>query len=138
MKIINSKLFQVIYYYYYLLQHKINGEVAGFMALGMIGGIIIWPFILGIFSIISALLYNDWVGYILAFLLIFYIGYYLDKNVYKTGLYKKIIKKKPKILNSNILSILFVILVTAFCWYSLFALGNISKEINKMGIHLIK
>jgi len=138
MKIIHSNIFQVIYYHYYLLQYKINGEIADFKTLNMIELIIILPFLLGIFSIIGSLIYRDWIGFILAFFLFLYFGYYLDKNVYKTGLYKKIIKKKPKILNSHFLSILFVILFTVFCWFALFVLGNISKEIDKMDIHLIK
>jgi len=138
MKIINSKIFQVIYYYYYLLQHKINGGIADFKTLHMIELIIILPLLLGILLLLGVLIYSLWLGTVLTFLLFLYIGYYLNKYVYKSGLFNKIIQKKPKILNSHFLSILFVIIFTVFCWYALFALGNISKEIDKMGIHLIK
>jgi|GEM_PF-6175973 len=50
----------------------------------------------------------------------------------------KIVKEKPKIMNSNILSVIFVILFTVFCFFALVVFENLAKEIEKMGIHLIK
>jgi len=88
--------------------------------------------------VVFTLIYKYWIGIVLAFLIFLYMEYFLSKNVYDTGLVKKIIKKKPKILNSHFLSILFVILFTAFCFFALVVFGNLAKEIEKMGICLIK
>jgi len=137
MKIINTKIFQVIYYYYYLLQQKINGGVADVVALRMIP----WFFgllIYGILAFVSALIYRYWIGIVLSIFLFFYMDSILFKTVYDTGLAKKILKKKPKILNSHFLSILFVILFTVFCFAAFFVFAIFTKEIDKMGIHLIK
>ena len=138
MKIINSNIFQVIYYYYYLLQYKINGGLADFMAYRMIAALLLFPFISGILEVIFALIYKYWIGLILAFLILLYLEYFFSKNVYDTGLFKKIIRKKPKILNSHFLSILFVVFFTAFSFFVFFGGIYLSKKIERMGICLIK
>ena len=138
MKIINSKIFQVIYYYYYLLQYKINGGLADFMALGMIS-FFLFPLISGLLIVIFTLIYKYWIGLILAFFIYLYIDHYLFKTVYDTGLIKKIIRKKPKILNNHFLSILFVIAFTVCCFFlSIWGGIILSKKIEEMGICLIK
>jgi len=137
MKIINSNIFQVIYYYYYLLQHKINGNIADHKALGMLL-LFLTPLILGISLIIGVLIYNYWIGLILSILVFLYLEYFLFKKVYDTGLAKKIIRKKPKILNSHILSILFVIVFTIGCFLILWGGIGLSRKIEEMGICLIK
>ena len=131
MKIINSKIFQVIYYYYYLLLCD------DFKALGMIVWFF-WILISGVLMVIGALIYSYWIGLILAFLIYLYVDHVIYKSVYYTGLYKKIIKKKPKILNSHFLSILFSILYIAFCVLIPIACARLSLKINDMGISLIK
>jgi len=131
MKIINSKFFQVIYYYYSLLLNE------SYKTLGLIGGIFIIP-LMGILGLIFTFVYRFWIGFILAGFIYLYLGYYLDKNVYDTGLYKKIIKKKPKILNSRFLSILVVISFTALCFLILYICIKLIWKIDDMGICLIK
>jgi hypothetical protein len=136
MKIINSNVFQVIYYYYYLFQRWINGVVAEHLAIGML--IYFLSFMMwGILLLISAFIYNIWIAFILCAAFSIYI-YTKLINMDRTGLTQKIIKKKPKIMNSHILSIIFVILFTVLSFLTLVVGGYWASEINDSGMQLIK
>jgi len=138
MKIINSNIFRVIFYYYYLFQKKIvRGGPPEIVALRMISAFLVLS-ISGILMIISTLIYRYWGGLILVLFIYLYVDHILFKTVYDTGLFKKIIRKKPKILNSHILSILFVILFTVSSFLVMLGGGYLSKIIENLGIQLIK
>jgi hypothetical protein len=137
MKIINSNIFQVLYYHYYLFQKWINGGIADFMALNMLTmftSFIIISVLVLIFSFIS----KYWIGFILGVGIALYLSHYLDKVMLDEGFAKKIIKKKPKIGNSNFLSIVFTILFTVLTFLALAVGGSLAGKINDGGIHLIK
>jgi len=131
MKVINFNIFQVIYYHYYLF----IGE--SFRTIGLLSGILMIP-LMGIGGLIFTLVYRFWIGFILAGLISYYIYYFLIKKLDKTGLAKKIIKKKPKILNSRFLSILVVISYTVLCFLILYICIKLMWKIDDMGICLIK
>lgn len=136
MKIINFKPFRVILYYYYLLQGKgLLAENAAIRTLTVFLSMLL----IGLLDVLFALLYNGLIGIILSVPLSIYIYLrILVRKIEDKGLMTKITKEKPKIMNSNILSVIFVILFTAFCFFAPVVFGNLAKEIEKMGIQLIK
>jgi magnesium-transporting ATPase (P-type) len=137
MKIINFKWFQVIFYYYYLFQGK-DSKFAENLTIRMLA-MFLSLIVCGILSVFSTLIYRGWVGILILGIPINIYIYLciLVRKMEDTGLTTKITKRKPKIMNSHILSIIFVILFTVFCILVLWGGIELSWIIDDLDIHLI-
>lgn len=122
-------MINVFYYYYYLFYTKVipdnQPHATVIFTLGFTFSLILNGIINVVLAYVLAVSLRKWemIGIFAFIIVLLYFAYY------RNGKGKRIIKEKPKILNSKSISIIFTVLLFLFGILALFLQADITKNI---------